>query len=197
MIRKISSILAVVLLAIFSFLPAAYSAAYTIDTAHSTLGFAVKHLQVSTVRGGFTDYKGEISFDPSDLSTFKAEVTIQATSINTRNDGRDEHLRKPDFFDVANFPTITFTSSRIAETADGYSILGDLTMHGVTKTISIPVTISGPVDNPFGGTAIGIEGKTVINRRDFDISWSKVMDNGGLVVSDVVDLIVEFEAHAK
>ncbi len=197
MLKKISTILTTVLLATLCIAGRAFSATYTIDPNHSTVGFAVKHLQVSTVRGGFVDYAGEITFDAKDLKVFKADLTIQSKSINTGNENRDNHLRSADFFDVAQFPTITFASTRIAETADGYSILGDLTMHGVTKSIAIPVTISGPVNNPMGGTVIGIAGKAVVNRQDFGIAWNKTMDNGGFVVGNVVDIVIEFEAHAK
>ena len=175
----------------------AQATVYEIDPNHSTIGFAAKHLQVSTTRGNFTDYKGTIDFNPEDLTAFKADVTIQAGSINTQNEKRDNHLRSGDFFEAEQYPTITFTSTRIAESGGGYSILGELTIKGVTKTISIPVEIAGPVASPMGSQVIGIKGQTVIDRQDFGVSWSKTMDNGGLVVSDVVDIIIELEAGAK
>ena len=172
-------------------------AAYDIDVTHSTLGFAVKHLGVGTTRGAFTDYTGVIEFNPEDYSTFSADVTIQATSIDTKVEARDNHLRNADFFDVEKYPTITFTSTRLEKRGAGAVIVGDLTIKDVTKTLTIPVTVSGPITSPFGGRVIGIAGQTIINRQDFNVSWSKNLDNGGLVVDDMVELIIEIEAQKK
>lgn len=176
---------------------AAYAGTYQIDTTHSTLGFAVKHLQVGTTRGGFDDYAGAIVFDKDDYSTFNADVTIQSKSINTNLENRDNHLRSADFFDVENHSTITFKSSRLEKRGEGVVIVGDLTMKGVTKTLTIPVTVSGPIQSPFGGEVIGIAGQTFINRQDFGITWNKDLDNGGVVVDNQVTLIIEIEAHKK
>jgi polyisoprenoid-binding protein YceI len=169
---------------------------YEVDSVHSTLGFAVKHLQVGTTRGQFDNYVGDIYFDPQDDASFKADVTIQADSIDTRNTKRDDHLRTADFFDVANFPTITFKSQKLERQGDSAVITGDLTIKAVTKTISIPVTIAGPVEGP-GVTVIGINGETTINRQDYNIKFSKMLDNGGLMVGDQVHLVIEIEAHKK
>ena len=178
-------------------LPAIAADKYDIDPAHSTLGFAIKHLKVSTVRGVFTNYSGAIEFDPNDLSSFKTEVTIQANSIDTKNEQRDNHLKSADFFDVEKFPTITFTNAKLEKQADGVVIVGDLMMKGVTKSITIPVEVSGPVKGMQGDDVIGIAGEGMINRQDFGISWSKALDSGGLVVDDTVRLVVEIEAHKK
>jgi polyisoprenoid-binding protein YceI len=164
---------------------------YNIDKQHSTVGFAVKHLQVSTVRGSFGDYAGSITLDPADPAMFNAEATIQVSSINTGVEGRDKHLRGGDFFDAEQFPTITFKSKKL----DGTNLTGDLTIRGVTKEITFPVEISGPVNSPMGGSAIGLHGETKINRQDFGVSWSKNLDNGGLVVDDNVTLTIDIEAH--
>lgn len=167
---------------------------YDIDGSHSTLGFAVKHLQVGTTRGGFLDYAGTVTFDPNNFESFSADVTIQTASIDTKNKGRDDHLKSGDFFDAAGFPTITFKSERLEKRGEGQVIVGDLTIKDVTKTVTIPVSLMGPVNSPFGPKVIGIKGQTFINRQDFNVSWSKTMDNGGLVVDDTVNLIIEIEA---
>ena len=170
---------------------------YKIDQAHSTIGFTVKHLVVSTVRGQLTDYVGTIDFDKDNLTTSHTDVTIQAASINTGNNDRDNHLRTGDFFDVENNPTITFKSKSIAQAGSDYAVTGDLTIRGVTKEITIPVSIAGPVQGPSGDQVIGLTGQTTINRQDFGVSWNKALDTGGLVVSDDVTLVIEIEAHAK
>jgi len=171
---------------------------FQIDRAHSSLGFAVKHLTVSTVKGEFTDYSATIQFDPKDPSAFVAEVNIKTSSIDTRQQKRDEHLRSADFFDAEKFPTISFKSKKVqGNEAGSYVITGDLTMHGVTKEISIPVMISGPVKGPMGGDVIGLSGETTINRQDFGISWNKALDSGGWMVGDEVKISVNLEAHKK
>lgn len=178
-------------------IPAQAADTYQVDPSHSSLEFAAKHLMVSTVKGGFTDFTGSIQYDPADATAFNAEVTIQAASLSTNQKQRDEHLRGNDFFDVEKFPTLTFKSKSLAKSGDGYQLIGDLNMHGVTKEISIPVQISGPVASPFGTQVIGISGTTKINRQDFGIAWNKSLDNGGLVVADDVDLMVNIEASHK
>ena len=172
-----------------------FAALYKIDNAHSQIGFAVKHLMVSTVRGDFQDYTGQLEFDPNNLNNFMADVAIQAKSINTQNQGRDTHLSSADFLDVATYPAITFKSKDIHAAANGYEIVGDLTIHGVTKQITLPVSISGPVKSPSGDDVIGLSGETVINRQDFGVSWNKMMDQGGMVLDDNVRLVVDVEAH--
>jgi polyisoprenoid-binding protein YceI len=174
-----------------------HAAEYAIDNAHSQIGFAVKHLMVSTTKGTFGDYTGSINFDPADLASFKAEAIIQAKSIDTNNDGRDEHLRNPDFFDVAQFPTIAFVSKSLAGSEGMYTLVGDLTMHGVTKEVSFPVEISGPVKSPMGGEVIGLSGQLVVNRQDYGIKFNKTMDAGGMMLGDDVTVSIDLEAHKK
>lgn len=168
---------------------------YTLDNSHSTIGFSVKHLMVSDTRGEFTDYTGVINFDPADTSRASFDVSIKAASINTRNEDRDTHLRKPDFFDVANHPDITFKSKSLTKDGEDYLLTGELTMRGVTKEINIPVKISGPVKSPRGFTAIGLAGKATVNRQNFGISWNKQLDQGGYMVGDEVTIDVNVEAH--
>ncbi len=135
---------------------------------------------------------GAITYDPADPAVFKADVTIQAKSINTKAAKRDDHLRSADFFDVEKHPAITFTTIKL-DKQDGQMVLtGSLTMKGVAKEVSIPVTIAGPVQ---GGSIIGLSGSFTLNRQDYGINWNKALDNGGLAVSDEVKLDVNIEAH--
>lgn len=175
----------------------AQAANYSVDHSHSTIGFAVGHMSVGKTRGSFNDYKANFYYDPSDLSSFTADVSIDVNSIDTKNEGRDNHLRSPDFFDTTNFPKITFKSNRLEKRGGGHVIVGDLTIRDVTKQLTIPVQLAGPVDSPMGFTAMGITAETVINRQDFGVSWSKSLDSGGLVVDDMVTLVIEIEAHMK
>ena len=170
---------------------------YVIDNAHSQIGFSVKHMMISMTKGFFGDYAGTLSYDPKDSASFKAEVTIQTKSINTNNEKRDEHLRSPDFFDAAQFPTITFTNTALTGKDGKYTLRGKLAMHGVTQDVSFPVEIAGPINSPMGGTAIGLTGQLTINRQDFGIKYNKTLDNGGLAISDDVVINVDLEAHKK
>ena len=170
---------------------------YAFDKAHSTLGFSVTHLMVSKVPGQFNEYDGKIIFDANDLAASKIDVTIQSASVNTSVAKRDDHLKTADFFDAEKFPTITFASRSIVKEGDQYKVTGDLTLKGVTKEVSFPATIAGPVKSPMGDTAIGIEASFKINRQDYGITWNKALDSGGYMVSDEVVVNVSVEAHKK
>jgi len=170
---------------------------YAVDPAHSSIGFTVKHLMVSTVPGSFGQFQGSVTYDPADPNSFKADMTIQTASINTNVVKRDEHLRGPDFFDAEKFPTITFTSRSLSGSNGQYDLAGSLTIKGVTKDVSIPVTISGPVKSPMGGEAIGLSGQLVIDRQEFGVSWNKTLDNGGYMVSNDVNISINLEAGKK
>lgn len=166
---------------------------YTIDPAHTSFGFTVKHMMISNVPGEFDKFDGQITYDPASLALSKANVSIDVNSINTRIDKRDAHLKSPDFFDAAKFPTITFVSTKFTPAA----ITGNLTMKGVTKEVTIPVTISGPVKTMMGGQAIGITGSVTINRQDYGINWNKTLDQGGFAVSNDVLITLSIEADQK
>lgn len=170
---------------------------YNIDVSHSTLGFSIKHLGIGTTRGSFGTFEGSIKYDPENPAAFGAMVSIDTASIDTKNDGRDKHLRSDDFFGVETYPEISFKSTGLKEQGNGTVITGELTMKDVTRNVSIPVEISGPVQSPFGGEVIAIRGEFQLNRQDYNITWSKTMDSGGLVVADMVNIIVEIEAHHK
>lgn len=167
---------------------------YEIDPVHSVVGFTVKHLMVSNVKGQFTDYAGVIMYDEKDVTKSSIDVTIQAASINTANAKRDEHLKSAEFFDVAKFPTLTFKSNKIEKRAAGTVAVGTLTIKGVSKEIELPFTVNGVIKDPWGNTKLGAEASTAINRQDFGITWNKSLDGGGVVVSDEVKIQLDIEA---
>ena len=175
----------------------ARAASYELDASHSSIGFGVKHMVVSTTKGEFTEYTGGFEYDAADPASLKANATIKVASVNTRNAKRDDHLRNSDFFDVANHPEITFVSKSAEAVGDQVVLTGDLTIKGVTKEIKLPLTVNGPVTDPWGNVRVGLEGKTKINRHDFGITWSKAMDGGGLVVGDEVTLDIVVEGTQK
>ena len=167
--------------------------AYKLDAAHTAVGFAVKHLTVSTVRGQFGEFTGEFNVDEKDLTQSSFEVRIKRVSIDTQNERRDNHLRSADFFDAANHPEIVFKSKRIEKKGKGYVAVGDLTIRGVTREVALLFTLAGPISGPGGLPRYGVEASTTVNRQDFGVSWSRSMDGGGLVVSDEVRIEINGE----
>ena len=176
-----------------------YASDWEIDPDHSNFQFKVRHLTVSNVNGGFNKAKGVATIEDQDITNLKVTVTIDAASVNTGHAKRDEHLRGPDFFDVAKYPTITFVSKKaIKADANRLRVIGDLTIHGVTREIAVDV--QGPtaeVKDPWGNFRRGATATTKINRRDFGMTWNKVLDTGGLIVADEVDIYVEVELVKK
>ncbi|HEY2825775.1 MAG TPA: YceI family protein [Gemmatimonadales bacterium] len=167
---------------------------WQIDPTHAHLEFAVKHLMINTVRGKFTDVKGTVHLDPADLSTAEADVTIATTSVQTGVEQRDQHLRSADFFDVEKFPTITFKSRKATElTEDNYTLLGDLTVHGVTQPVHLTVTPEGSVKDPWGGERMAFSARGKLNRKDFGLVWNMLLEAGGVAVADEVKLTIEVE----
>jgi polyisoprenoid-binding protein YceI len=173
----------------------AVASTWTIDPAHTSAEFAVRHLMVSTVRGHMGRVSGTVTVDDADPTRSIVEATIDATGIDTREPKRDDHLRGPDFLDTAKYPTITFKSKQIQRVDDThYKITGDLTMHGVTREIVLDAEGSPtPMKDPFGNTKLGGVVKTRLNRQDFGIAWSKALDGGGVVVGDDVDVTIDVE----
>lgn len=171
------------------------AANYQMDADHSSIQFKIRHLTVSNVTGTFNKVKGASSIEGEDLATLKVEVTIDAASIDTRHQKRDEHLRTPDFLDVAKYPTITFVSRKIVKGDPGkLKVIGDLTLHGVTREIT--VDLEGPtpeIKDPWGNFRRGVTGTAKIDRRDFGITWNKVLDSGGLVVGNEVSIQIDIE----
>lgn len=166
---------------------------YKLDTAHTRVGFLVRHLVISKVRGEFNAYDATIHFAPNDVTKSSMEGTIQVASIDTGNAKRDKHLRSSDFFMAEVYPTITFTSKRIEKTGDGYVMVGDFTIRGVTKELSLPFSITEVITHG-KKTRFGFEAAVEINRQDFGIAYSKIADTGGLVVSNKVRIEIDGEA---
>lgn len=172
----------------------AQTATWEIDASHSTLGFGVKHLMVSTVRGQFNSFKANMQTTGDDPATARITVSIDAASIDTRVAKRDEHLRSADFFEVAKFPTITFVSKNVEKTATGLKVTGDLTMRDVTKEVVLDVSeIVGPVKDPGGNSRVGAHATMTLNRKDFGLKYSAAMETGGLVVANEVTLVLDVE----
>jgi polyisoprenoid-binding protein YceI len=170
--------------------------AYKIDPVHSSIAFKVKHMMVSDVRGTFDMFEGTINLDPKNVESSTVEVTIDATSISTKNEKRDGHLKSADFFDVEKYPTITFKSKKVTKSGDNWVAVGDLTIHGVTKEVSLPFTLSGPM-SAGNASMLGVSAAAEINRMDFGVSWNKTLDAGGVVVSDKVRIELEVEAKKQ
>jgi polyisoprenoid-binding protein YceI len=174
---------------------AAQTTTWQIDGAHSQATFAVTHMMVSTVRGEFGKMSGTVEYDGKDLSKARVNAAIDATTISTREAKRDAHLKSADFFDVEKFPTITFTSKRIVPGAAGsFKVVGDLTMRGVTKEVTLDVTgPTGPIKGGRGESRMGASATTTLNRKDFGVSWSRALDGGGVVVGDEVKVTLDLE----
>lgn len=170
-------------------------AQWDIDVTHSAVGFSVRHLVISKVRGTFDKFAGTLEVDPADLSSAKVDVTIEANSINTREAQRDAHLRSPDFFDVEKFPALTFKSKGVKLLSkDELEILGDLTIHGVTKEVTLKTEYLGANKDPWGGDRIGFSAKTQVLRSEFGLTWNQALETGGVVVSDKIEIELEVEA---
>jgi|WetSurMetagenome_2_1015567.scaffolds.fasta_scaffold436445_2 polyisoprenoid-binding protein YceI len=170
---------------------------FTIDPSHSNIGFSVRHLVISNVKGTFADFAGTIVYDSSDVTKSSVNVTIKVASINTAVEARDTHLKSPDFFDAAKYPEITFQSTKVEKTDSGLMVYGKFTMHGVTKDIAIPFAILGTTKDPWGNFRLGAEGTLSINRLDYGLAWSKLTEAGGLVVGNEVKIDLNVEAVKK
>ena len=168
---------------------------YTIDTAHSRMGFVARHAMVAKVRGGFDEFEGTAHLDGEQPENSSARVTIQAKSIDTRNKQRDDHLRSNDFLDMDNHPEITFVSTAVKALGDDrFTVTGDLTIRGVTKSVDIDFEYTGTATDPFGNQRVGLEGSVVLNRKDFGVSWNAAIEGGGVLVSEKVTLEIEVSA---
>ncbi len=190
-----SSLLATAAAVLLSVAPAYAATTYAIDAAHSDVSFRIRHL-MSKLRGGFNDFSGTIVRDDADLSKASVEFKIQATSIDTRNESRDDDLRSDSFFDVAKFPEITFTSTAVEKLSDNmYKVTGPFTMHGVTKVITLSVGFEGEVKDARGVLRAGFSLATEIDRKEFGMTWNRTLDSGGYLLSDGV--LVEISIEAK
>ena len=170
------------------------AATWTIDSAHSHVEFAVRHMMVATAKGRFTDVKGTVGFNGTDLSTASIEVEIPIDTINTSSEQRDAHLKSPDFFDAANFPSLSFKSTGITGDVDGeFEIVGELTIRGVTKPITLKAESHGTVRDPWGLDRAGFSASGKINRHDYGLNWNAALETGGLVVAADVRITLEIE----
>jgi len=168
---------------------------WSIDATHSGINFSVRHMVVSKVRGRFARYSGAIHVDEDDITRSDAEVTIDAASIDTGTPQRDEHLRSADFFDVEKFPEIRFRSRRLEKLADDrYRLIGDLTIRDVTRETSLDVELGGRAKDPWGNERLGFVAKAALDRKDFGLVWNQVLDAGGVLVGDRVDIELDVQA---
>lgn len=169
---------------------------WLIDNTHTQVGFAVRHMMVTTVRGQFKSYKGTVRIDPKDFSKSSFEGEIDVASIDTGIADRDNHLRTNDFFDAPNHPKITFRSTSVTpkDAAGEYVVKGDLTIRGVTKPVTLDVEFAGTSKNPYGKTVAGISARGTINRKDFGVSFNALLETGGVAVAEKVTIEIEAQA---
>ena len=175
--------------------PTTATGTYAIDPTHSSIGFVARHAMVTKVRGSFNEFEGSGHFDAENPAASSLQLTIQASSIDTRNADRDAHLKSNDFFDMETYPTISFVSTAVESVGDAnYRVTGDLTIKGVTKPVTVDFEYTGTAVDPYNNTRIGLEGKTVVNRKDWGVSWNAALEAGGVLVSEKITL--EFEVSA-
>ncbi len=167
---------------------------YTIDTAHSRLGFVARHAMVTKVRGSFADWQGTAHIDVANPADSSVKLTINAASVATGSPDRDGHLQSADFFDVENFPEWTFVSTEVSRDGAEWTVAGDLTIKGVTRPVTLEFEEGGSAKDPFGNLRVGFEGDTVVNRKDWGLTWNAALETGGILVSEKIKL--EFDVSA-
>lgn len=190
--KLVKSLLAVIAVALPG---SAFAADYVIDPSHTSVGFTVRHLMVTKVRGSFEKVSGTVKYDPNEPEKIVIDATIDAASINTGEAKRDEHLRSPDFFDVAKHPTLTFKSKKAKVQGKGkLEVIGDLTIRGVTKEVTLQVEgLDQEIKDPWGNVRRGATATTRINRKDFGLAWNQVLETGGVMVGEDVDIQIDVE----
>lgn len=187
-----------VLTLILALAPSAFAANYQLDPSHGEVGFVAKHLMVSKVRGRFTKFEGSFAFDEKKNELTNIEVKIDPSSIDTADTKRNDHLKSPDFFDVAKFKDMTFKADKANVKKDSpVKVTGNLTMHGVTKPVTLEVTFNGSTIDPWGNQRVGYSISGKLNRKDWGLNWNQNLDKGGVAVSDEIALEIEGEAIAK
>ena len=168
---------------------------WAFDQAHTEIGFGVKHMMVSTVKGRFTDFEGTIKGDPTNPANAQVEVTINADSIDTRNEQRDGHLKSGDFLDVENHPTITFKSTRVErQNSNIYRVFGDLTIRGTTREIELEASVNGVGKSPYGQDIVGVTVTGLLSRQEWGLTWNVALETGGVLVGDTAKISIELEA---
>ena len=177
--------------------PAAFAAPsnnWSIDPAHSSAIFSVRHMMISDVKGSFGKVEGSVTYDGKDLSGAQVNATIDATTVDTHNGKRDEHLKSPDFLDTAKYPKITFVSKSVAKTSKGFDLTGELTLHGVTKPVTLHAQkLSEAIKDPYGKMRVGTIAMTSIDRQEFGVSFNQKLDKGGAMVGDQVNIELDIE----
>lgn len=181
----------------FAFAATSIAADYEIDSDHSTVGFKIKHLAISNVLGKFAKFSGNFSYDPSSPATSKVDATIELDSINTDQTKRDDHLRSADFFDTKKFPLMKFVSREVSGNATELKVLGDLTIKDVTKPVTLIVQYEGQAKDPWGNDKVAFSATAKINRKDFGLTYNKLLETGALVVGDDVNIMLEVEGNKK
>ncbi len=167
---------------------------WKIDDAHSNVQFSVRHMMISTVRGEFERFSGDIDFDQDNPENSTLNIQIDAASINTRENDRDNHLRSPDFLNVAEYPYITFVSKRVEQTGeDEGRVTGDLTIRDITREVVLDVTYHGTAKSPWGSTSAGFSASTKIKRSDWDLTWNQALETGGVLVGDQMKIDIDVE----
>jgi polyisoprenoid-binding protein YceI len=166
---------------------------FNIDTTHSSIDFSIRHLVIAKVRGRFTKFTGAIEL-ATDLSQSKVSVEIDAASISTNEDKRDAHLRSADFFDVENFPLITFTSKQVEVDGSDLRVTGALTIHGVTRDVVLHAEALGTASDPWGNQRVAFTARTTIDRKEFGLHWNQVLEAGGFLVGDKVEIGLDVQA---
>ena len=196
--RMMRTAFVVAVLAVLA-VPQVSATMWDIDSSHASASFSVKHLMISTVRGDFGGVKGTIEWDGKDPASLKIDATVDVSTVDTGDPKRDEHLKSPDFFDVAKFSTMTFKSKSATSVGNGkLKVVGDLTLRGKTKEVTLDV--DGPtaeVKDPWGNTRVGASATAKINRQDFGVAWNKTLDAGGVVVSDDVNVTIDLEVRKR
>ena len=167
--------------------------AWTIDTAHTTVGFMARHMGLSKVRGQFSSFRGEVDGDPTDISTARARFEVDLASVDSGNPDRDTHLKSPDFFDVANHPTMVFQSKSVIRDGDDYKLVGDLTIKGITREVELAYEHGGEATDPYGNRKVGGTLTGTIKRSDWDLTWNVPLDTGGWLVSDNVKIEIDLQ----
>jgi polyisoprenoid-binding protein YceI len=167
---------------------------WNVDVTHSAIHFWVRHMVISKVHGRFSRWSGALQLDPQDLARSSVEVHVDAGSIDTQVADRDAHLRSPDFLDVAKYPELVFRSRKVERSGDGWRMVGDLTLHGVTREVALAVEYAGTGKDPWGNERAGFSARTTLDRREFGLQWNAALETGGVLVGEKVEISIELEA---
>jgi polyisoprenoid-binding protein YceI len=170
---------------------------YVLDPSHTTIGFTARHAMVTKVRGHFSQFEGTAHVDTSNPANSSVKVVIEAASVTTGNEQRDGHLRTPDFFDIENHPTMTFTSTGLEGSGSDYKLHGDLTLKGVTRPVTFDLEVGGVAKDPWGNTKAGFTASTTVNRKDFGLTYNAALETGGVLIGDKVTIELDIEAALK